>query len=329
MSPEDQASENESIDGLSLSAAVDVVVRRDATPDRETVRAVLERIAEDGVVTQAGVDAALGQLSKVVSTPETRLEFAEMEFDDAEAAAESVADLAVVRWRLDAFEERLAAAEDRVDALGTGLQRLVERADDPDDLFTLAVGIRRLTEDANEVHRAADELTLDLESFQRWLDDSSVRYDELAEDVDALESALEDLDGVAGEVAAAVEHDADTDDEIAPGVTWIDATMRGRTLDLLLADLRAELDDLRRWDRRVDATHDRADEIAARLDALDEQLAAATGRLDDCARPAWRDRYGDRLAALESALDAFEPPVDWGDVQAELETHLAAVSKSE
>ena len=329
MSPEDQASEDQSIDGLSLSAAVDAVVRRDATPDRETVRAVLERIAEDGVVSQSGVDAALGQLSKVVSTPETRLEFAERELDDAEAAAEPVVELCVVRSRLDAFEDRLAAVEDRVDALGTGLQRLVERANDPDDLFTLAVGIRRLTEDANEAHRAADELTLDLESFQRWLDDPSVRYDELAEDVDALESALTDLDGVADEVAAAVERDTGADDEVAPDATWVDATMRIRTFDLFLADLRAELDDLRRWDRRVDATHDRGDEIEARLDALDEQLAATTERLDDCARPAWRDRYGDSLVALESALDAFEPPVVWGDVQAELETHLAAASASE
>jgi chromosome segregation ATPase len=313
--------------GLALPEAVDAVAARDEVPDRETIRRTLETVAEDGAVTQPGIDAALGQLSKVVSTPETRAEFAAMELDEARSAAEPVADLDAVRSRLDAFEERLEAVEERVDALGTWLQRLVERADDPDDVFELAVGIRRLTEDANEVHRAADELTLDLESFQRWLDEPSVRYDELAEDVDALESALDDLDGVADEVAAAVERDAD--DEIVPGVTWVDATMRGRALDLLLADLRAELDDLRRWDRRVDATHDRADEIAARLDALDEQLAAATGRLDDCARPAWRDRHGDRLAALDSALETFEPPVVWGDVQGELETHLAVVAESE
>ena len=327
MSPEDQASEDESVDGLPLPEAVDAVVRRDATPDRKTVRRTLERVAEDGVVSQAGVDAALGQLSKVVSTPETRLEFAEMELEDAEDAAEPVADLDVVRSRLDTFEARLAAVEDRVDALGTGLQRLVERANDPDDLFTLAVGIRRLTDDANEVHRAADDLKLDLESFQRWLDDPSDRYDELAEDVDALERALADLDGVTDEIASAVERDGDADG-IAPDVTWVDATMRGRTLDLFLADLRAELADLRRWDGRIEATHDRADEVAARLDALDEQLTDVADRLDDRARPAWRDRYGDRLTALESALAEFEPPVVWGDVQAELETHLAEVSES-
>jgi hypothetical protein len=118
-----------------------------------------------------------------------------------------------------------------------------------------------------------------------------------------------------------VEGDAD------PAVGWIDATFRHRAVGLLFADLRAELADLRTMAERqasADAVAD-VDDLDGRLAALEDRWAALGDRLDDLARPSWHDRFDDRLTALEGALDGFEPPVDWGRVQAALDEHRAGI----
>lgn len=306
----------ESIDGLPISDAVEAVLARNEDRDPEAVRRALYHVSEDGVVREDAVDDALAQASKVVSTPETRVELAAMDLAEAREAAEPVADLAVVESQLDAFRDRLSAAEDRVADLGPELRRLVERGEDADGIYDVARGVQRLTEDANAAQIAADDLRLDLEHFERWVGSPSRRLRELGEDVDALVDYRTEIDETADDLAAAADEMTD------PAVAWCDATLRQRVLGLLLADLWAELADLRTWADREDDDDGRAAQIEARLDDLEEGRSTTGDRLADVARPAWNDRFGALIADFETALDAFEPPVEWGVVQATLDEHL-------
>jgi len=348
MSQEEGDNGRDTILGLSVADAVEQVVARDDSRDPETVRATLETVAEDGEVTRDGVDSALGHASKVVSTPETRAELAEMALSEARERAAPVADLGVVQSRLDAFEARLVDVRDRTEGLGEDLQSVVARAenletaddpdaaDDPDTeaVYAVAREVRRLTDRANDVQLAADELQVDIEDFERWVGDPDLRNQELGDDVDAFEGSLNELSAAIGELETltgdgpkAAGQDVSAQDL---ATTWADASLRVRLHDLLLDDLRAELDDLRAWADREDLDEDdRPAGIEARLDDLDGQLAGLENRLDDLARPEWREQYGEHVAAFEDALSDVEPPVQWGVVQAELEEHRSRIDPAE
>lgn len=315
----------ESIAGLPLEDAVDAVVAENDDRDPESVRSTLQEVTEDGVVCQAGVDDALATVSKVVSTPETRLELAESALADAQEAAEPVTDLAVVRERLSRFETRQARIEGEVSALGETLQELVDRSDDPDDLYALAGEIQRLTGTANDLQQAADDLTLDLESFERWLGNPDVRVREFADDVDALEEFHDNVAAAVGEIA-----DAETTDDPPTGGAdheeigraWIDALLCHRVLALLITDLRDELADLRTWaDREGIGDGERAADLESRIDDVEEAITETGERLENLARSEWENQYHDRLKTFEETLETFEPPVDWRAVRAELDTH--------
>jgi hypothetical protein len=283
-----------SIDGLSVAAATEAVAAR-TDDDAETVRATLESVAEDGVVSHAGVESALAHAAKVVSTPETRLEHASLRVADAREAADPVAHLDGVAARLDDFDARLAAVEERVEDLGSELRALV---DGDGGIYERAVGIRRLTAAANATQQAADELAVDAEDFEAWVRDPSRRVDELAEEADAVEAYVDDCDADAGSPEA-----------------WLDATLRQRVAALLVSDLRADVADLRAWPDGDAVDADALDDLTARLDGLDETVADLRADLADAARPDWRERYGDRVAAFEADLDALDSPVDWGTVR--------------
>ena len=363
MSKEEGDNGRGTILGLSVANAVEQVVARDDSRDPETVRTTLETVAEDGELTRDGIDSALGHASKVVSTPETRAELAEMALSEARERAAPVADLGVVRSRLDAFEARLAAVQDRTTTLGEDLQTVLGRAEDlesadsetsaddhgnsadtpatadaPDTeaVYALARDLRELTDRANDVQLAADELQMDLEDFERWVGSPDLRNDELGDDVDAFAGSLNELSAAIGNLETLTDEGADTDDgaeavgedvsarELA--TTWADAALRVRLHDLLLEDLRAELEDLRTWADREDLDEDdRPAGIEARLDDLDGQLAGLEDRLDDLARAEWREQYDEHLTGFEEALADVEPPVQWGVVQAELEEHRSAI----
>jgi DNA repair ATPase RecN len=299
--------------GTPVDEAVTAIVEDEHDP--EAVRRTLQTVAEDGVVSGAAVESRLAHVSKLVATPETRVELAAMELSDAREAAEPVADIDAVRSRLDSFETRLAGVEERVEELGAELQAVTARPESLDGIHRAASRLRRLDARAKNAQGAADELTVDIEEFEAWLDDPDARFDDLAEDADAVAETLADLERTAGELA-----DAGGDD---PAATWLEATLRHRVADLLLADARAELADLRAWNDREGIYHGgRADAIADRLDDLDDRCGTVGDRLDGLARPEWTRRHGDRLAAFESAVDGMEPPVAWGIVQAELDEHL-------
>lgn len=305
---------DDSLDGLSLDAAVDAVVARGAD-DADAVRAALTRVTEEGTVRREAVDDALGHVAKVVSTPETRVENAGMLIDDAREAATAVDHLDGVAERLDDFERRHAAVASRVDDLGDQLQSVVALASDPDDIYEAAVEIRRLNAAANSAQHTADKLGVDAEEFEAWVRHPDRRLDALDDDADAVAGFV---DGVAETLDALAAGDVGTD--VDPAAVRFDAALRHRVSRLLLDDLRAEVEDLRAWpDPGPDDAHGAVDADA--LDALDDRLTGLEERwrsIDDRfdgAAVEWRDRYDDRLADFEAALDDHTPPVDWRAVE--------------
>ncbi|WP_372910107.1 halo transducer protein [Salinigranum sp.] len=331
MSQEDGERPPDSLEGRSLDEAVDVVTAREEDTDPAEVRRALSYVTDDdGVVTSAAVDDAFGELSKVVSTPETRTELARIAFADATETAEPVDDVDVVRARLDRFEERLERIEAHVPDLGRELQDLVN--DDEADLYDVAVRIQRLTAAANRAQGAADELQVDLEEFERWVGSAAVRHDEFAAELDALDGSLDELARAVDAVAANASDDGDgggAESDTDPALVWVDASLRHRAVALLFSDLRAELDALREWPTWDDASLDGAEredgdrtaELDSRLDDLEARWGSLGDRLDDVARPAWHERYDEVLGNFADAVDDLEPPLDWREVQAALDEH--------
>jgi hypothetical protein len=52
---------------------------------------------------------------------------------------------------------------------------------------------------------------------------------------------------------------------------------------------------------------------------LEHGVEDLSDTLAEHAERAWRDRFGDDIAAFERDLDGLEPPVDWEQVQETLE----------
>lgn len=287
-------------------------------PDTDEIATTLELVAEDGVVSRDRVDEALAGLAKVVSTPETRVEVAERavaETREAAAAVEVDVDVDAVSHRLAGLDTRLDAVADAVDALGDRLSELLDDAGDPAAVYEVAAGIRDLTDAANAAQRRADELRDDAEATARWLRDPGVRREEFAADVDAVADSAETLASTVDWLAGDADAPPDGVDPNDPGAGWADATVETRVTGLLVEDLRAELADLQTLaddESSFDAHERRLTGLAARRDAL------AT-RLDDLARPAWRETHGDRVAAAVDRVDSFAPPVDWGAVRTALD----------
>lgn len=354
-----------SIDGLALDEAVDRVVDREDDRDPETVRAALEHVTEDGFVSGAAVEDALKDTSKLVATAETRAELARIAMDDAREAAEPVADIPTVAARLDRFEAEVSAVEERAADLGEAVQSVVDDSEDPEARFAVAEGIRRIEARSRAVQRDADDLQFDLEDFERWLDSHDARVAALGDDVDALASSFDALAAAVDDLADGIEDAADAADDPVAGRAegdgpegdgaddssagldhaWFDATLRVRVIGLTVADLRAELADIRAWTDRADENTDASDTgaadesdaeaadgldaIEARLDDVDARREALEARLDDLATPAWHDRYGDRIDGFERDLDALAPPVEWGAVERALEARRNDVEPAE
>lgn len=200
------------------------------------------------------------------------------------------------------------------------------------DLYEVARRIRRVTNAATEVQRAADDLQFEIDSFEAWLADGDRRAEALAADVDALAESVDELAAAADSLAvgeadaesgADTESDADAEIGTDAASRWAAATVRHRVASLLLADVRAERAALRTWAEREGAAppsgvEPRLEEVRTRHEAVGERLAA---RVD----PEWTARFGDRLSALDEALDAMEPPVAWTEVEAVVEEYRPAV----
>ena len=311
------------LDGASLDRATAAV---DDEGDAGEARETLAILARDGVVRRAAVDDAVANASLVVTTAETRTELASDKLDGAREAAAPVSDLDVVSARIDGFEARLDGVESRADDLGDAVRAVLDMKEDG-DLYAIARRIRRVTNAATEVQRAADDLQLEIDDFEAWLADGDRRAEELAADVDALAESVDELAEAADSLAVDVEADADretdADSEREAAPRWAAATVQHRVASLLLADVQAELAALRTWaEREGDAPpsgiEPRLDEVRARHETAGERLAAS-------AEPEWTARFGDRLAALDEALEPMEPPVPWAEVEAVVEEYRPAV----
>ena len=310
------------LDGLSVERATEAVVDEESDPDE--VRETLAIVARDGVVRRAAVEDAVANASKVVATAETRTELAAEKLDGAREAAAPVSDLDLVSARVGDFDARLDAVEERAAALGDAVQEALDAREDG-DLYEVARRIRRVTSAATEVQRAADDLQFEIDSFEEWLSDPDRRADELTADVDAVAEAVAELDGVAeglsGEDGTGTPGNADPEGE--GGRAWAAATVRHRVASVMIADLRAEAAALRTWAERESVAP--PPDVEGRLDDVRTDHEAVGERLAASAEPEWTARFGDRLAALDEALDATEPPVAWDEVEAVVAEHRPEV----
>lgn len=291
--------------GMEKSAAVDALLAADERRDRERVAAALDHVTEDGRVSREAARSTLAHLSKVVSTPETRAEVAAAALSDARETAEDAPDLDLIDARFDEYETLLADVESRADALGSELQSVVEKRNG--DVYEFARGVEELTAEANDVHRAADELGVEIEAFERWLRSPQARAEGLSEDAGAIEESVSNL------TDAVTELESDPTAEV-----WAELTMRHRLMGLLLDDVRAELRTLRDWED-VDAF----DDVEERIADVETRRAELDGRLSALAREEWVAEYGEDVRALESELGSYDPPVEWGAVREAFESRLA------
>lgn len=335
MSSDSHASDTTSLAGRSVDEAVDHLVEtRDVEAD--TARAALGYVSEDDVVSREAAQDSLAHVSKVVSTPETRVELARIELGEAREKASDVDDLDIVAARLSTFEAQVERVEERAEALSPRLQRLVERQGNGGDLFEIGRDIRQLTADANEVQRDTDDLILTIEDgFGKWLKSNAVRVRELTEDVDTLEASHDDLatsvdtlmDFVSGEPDDAAGGSERVSD---PALAWATISQQLAVQDLLAADVRTELEAVRTWKEREGIEGDGSlDELEPTLDALADQRTRLRERLDDVARDEWVEQYGAQVDAIETRLASFDPPVSWAAVQTAVDRHGVTPTESE
>lgn len=306
------------VTGLSLSEAAERIAGRDGRPDAETVRTVLAEVAVDRVVSEDGVTELVSDASMAVSNACDRAEFAVVRADDVADAAADAPALDTVRVRLDSIESRAESVESRSADLTARLQATLDSRED--GLYEYVRDLRDLRGDADALHGAAQQLATDVDEFERWLDGHDARVSDLEADVGAVEGALADLEAAADGLVDPEPVDGDAPD---PATRWFATTQRQRVNGLVLADARAELADLRTWADREGADTDRLDGLDDRLDDLEADRERLGERLADLARPDWRDRYGAALDATEATLAAFDPPVDFGAVQAALEERVS------
>lgn len=298
------------LDGLPLEAAVSAVVE-DST-DSDAVRETLAVVAEDGVVRRSAAAAAVGRASKAAAAAEKRTELAATKLADVRTMAAPVSELDIVAARLEGFDARLDRMRERMATLDERVERIVEHRADA-NLYALGLEIQQTVATAEELGRAADGFQFDLDDLGAWLDDPGRRGEELVADAAALAASLDELEGTVDALAA----DGTGTDE--PAVEWARASIRHRVTGPLLSDLRAELRTLRAWADREDA--ERPPDIEPRLEGLASRHDAVGDRLAALADPAWQDRFGDRLRALERAVETIEPPVAWGELEALMERH--------
>jgi len=306
---------------MGIEAAVDAVLEADERRDRTLVRDALERFVVDGVVSWDAVDEALPAVVQAVSTAEERTSMASFELSKVEDEADAVADLATVEARLADFESELSVLADRASELRDRVDALQDRVEAADSLYPLAVEFRDVADEAESIENTAMALIEAIEDLGDDLDDPEGWVRGVRRDLVAVEDTLDALETVTDNLEATLAGDGDDwAAEIDPAVAWFDATLRAGVVDLMVADARFELQDLRTWADREDADwypDDADDQVAS----LQERQATLATRLDDLAEGGWRERFDDRLDAFEADVAETEPPVDWRELQVTLERY--------
>ena len=310
-----QENDTRELMGHSIESAAERVIASE-NQNPETTRKALAEISEEGTVTRGGIDGALADLSKVVATPETRVEVVKKALTDARKAAAPVEDTDVVCSRLNDFEMEISGLEERVNTLGSRLSSLVERTQNPDDLYAIGRAIQEIRSDAIDAQRDADALVVEIEAFERKLRNPDRWADELREDIDAIEEAVEKSLEVAANVS-----DADGDGEKTDlSLVWADATLQNRMHKLLIEDVRAELKVLRQIALHFD-TNEPGNGIEQHLDELETLRTDISHRLDEAADPSWGQSHSEVIPSFTQTIAEFDPPVNWAELQDELKRH--------
>jgi transposase-like protein len=298
-----------------IDEVVDAVAdRTDEEP--ESIRTWLDPLTDDGRVSPAAIESSVTDVAQVLATAETRVDLATRTHDEATEAAAAAPNLDVVGVRRRAFGERLDDLRADVEALGDELRSARSGLDSPVAVYRAAVDLHEITTDAQDIVRVAHDLETELEAFEAWLSSANRRHDALVDEVEAAEESAESV----GDAVAALREADEPDPQ-----RRFDAAVQTRVLDLVVADLRAEADDLRAWAERdgvdfPDGVDERIDDLAAAVDDSAAALAEA---------PAWDDRFAERLDALDAELEAVEPPVAWARVDETVAEARTALSGDE
>ena len=285
---------------VSLAELVDDVADRTGE-DPESVRTWLDPFTDDESVRPEAIEATVTDVSQILATAETRVDLATRTVEGASDVVADVPDLEIVRVRQNAFEERLADLRSDVEGLGEELSGAANDLDSPVDIYEAAVDLHEVTTDAQRIVRVAHDLETEVEAFEAWLGSANRRRDALVDDLEAAEESAESL----GEAVESLRSADDPDPE-----QWFDAAVQARVLDLVVADLRTEAAGLREWAEREDKSF--PDDIEARIESIRDEATASAEALAD--RPDRDDRFDERLADLDAALSAVDPPVAWGRV---------------
>ena len=285
---------------VPLDELVDDVADRTGE-DPESVRTWLDPFTDDGSVTPEAIEATVTDVSQILATAETRVDLATRTVEDASDAVADVPDLKIVRVRQRAFKGRLADLRTDVEGLGEELSGAANDLGSPVDIYEAAVDLHEITTDAQRIVRVAHDLETEVEAFEAWLGSANRRRDALVDDLEAAEESAESL----GETVESLRSADDPDPE-----QWFDAAVQARVLDLVVADLRTEAAGLREWAEREDKSF--PDDIEARIESIRDEATASAEALAD--RPDRDDRFDERLADLDAALSAVDPPVAWGRV---------------
>ena len=308
------------ISGLAVDEAVTTVVDADDARDSKRVRTVLTSVSEDGVVSRDAVEKLRSETSEAVSTCESRAEQTDHYMDYAREEVPNAPDLSVPQFRLDSFEDRMAAVERRVDGLRDSRQSIVAGQEEADSLYEVAARLTEARSAARECRRITDQLEHEVESFLQWLATTSVRWNELEADTEALVDGVQQLANSVDQLASIVEdgeYPPGVDEDADPGVLWFELTIAHRTKTLALDDLRTELTEFRQWESGDDVDdEDRAEDIENELSAAEQSLRNLRPRLNELADDETHKRFDQALDELDTAVTQAEPPVDWGSVQA-------------
>ena len=310
------------VEGMTVAEATAAALDADPRLDERRVADVLTSVVSHGEsdrLTWSALEGKLDHTAEAVSTARTTVERAEASLEAVFAAAEGERERPVVRSRLGSHIDHLNTVQGEVHELSRVLGGL--RAADT-DLFGTIYDAAQLDSRAEDLQERGTALDEELQAFETWLSTPDVRFEELGGDLDALADSLDRTTAGVDSIATTVAADDPEEPVAEPALAWVDATFTHRVLELLLSDLEWEFDALRGWsDDAGDDVADRVAELATRLAAFDDRIAALGERLDDIERASWTERFDEERAAFEADVGDTEPPVDWAEIQETLETH--------
>jgi hypothetical protein len=315
------------VEGMALEEAVEAVLAADASRDREQVREALEYVTDDDdIVARSALDEVGAVLAENVSGAREQASDAQLQLTNAREVADPITDLETVERRLDTYEGEMWALTEQADDLAERHDALTDRYEDPDSLYAVADEFRAVFDEAQRIEARIYGLKEELSEFETDVTSPEVWINDVQQDLTVVEDALDAVAAAADALPAAdadVEDDWDwADRDVDPPVVWYDATLRVAHVGVLLADLRAEMDDLQTWGERKEEFETwYAESVSEDLQTAADRRSELADRLDALARPAWTDRFSGRLADFESELADQDSPVDWVEMQAVLDAY--------